>query len=470
MKKTIIIMFIAFNICIIDNVSGFPTHEQAEKLVAAAWKSPPITMDVTYCVTFEDNTKTEQDIRKIYEDAYDQLHGTNEKSSPYLAQHREETVQKNVSRFLGEQKEGGRKVTYRIRFEENRLRVDRADIWGCSLRPFDSNIPFQFSSIEVADPNGTIERFEYNYEGKNATKRSINIKEKQDVSKAPVTSFAMIPNALFLKMKLGISKSGLPQGPYEVNTTKIDQMCSGKLDGMSIEISPDENDPNVKEKVLMGFYAKDSNDPFLKSIMVCAKEDYSRVYYHETRNVAMHQLISTRICRDFDSQGFPHNVIETRYDKEGKVKYSEHYQIQNVQINVPIPKETFTFSPPVDYEIVEVDPNGTRKIIREKGGFEGGVQKFRKAAKAKDIEALKELLGYESDSIRLMSLQVLEHLLAKDPNELKDTATILKNDEDPNVREEAQKILDYIERLESVKKSPLPEKNDIKTEPNDSSN
>jgi hypothetical protein len=464
MKKAVIIMAIISCANIINNASGGITKEQAGKLVAAVWKSPPLSMDVTYCVTFEDHTKTEQELREIYEKAYDQTHGPKEKLSPYLLKDRETMVQENVNNFLKDlQKEGGRKATYRIRFDGNCLRVDRADIWCCSKTNLadsnswesvlpgqtpDPNIPFQFSSVEVMNQNGTVERFEYSHEGKSVTRRIINAKEKQDVMQAPITGFMMIPRAFAIKKMMSTSRNELSEGPYEIDVAKIDQLCSSTLKGVNIVISPDENAPTTKEKIVMDFYAKDSNKPISKSILVCAKEDYSKVYYNEVRNAVTNRLLLTRACSDFDSQGFPHNVIEIKYDNEGKVKSRESYQIQDVHINIPIPKETFAFNPPADYQIMETDANGIGRVIREKGCTDEPMFILAKAIKAKDVGKVKELLGHKIWQVRLESLRALEQLLVQDKKELKDAATMLENDENQSVREQAEKILHRIKATE----------------------
>jgi hypothetical protein len=178
MKRIILIAFVSLGF--VGYASGAITRKQAEKLVAAAWELPPSSMDITYCVAFEDNTRTEQDVRKIYEGAYSRLNGPKEELLPGLKKSREVRIQKNVDRFLKEQREGGRKSTYRIRFNENCVRVDQAYSSFCPQtstktgntqnvvqpdKTADSDIQFDFSSIEVVARNGTVERFEYSHQG-----------------------------------------------------------------------------------------------------------------------------------------------------------------------------------------------------------------------------------------------------------------------------------------------------------------
>lgn len=449
MKSALTIMIIVFGTSITGDVSGSITYEQASKLVDAAWKPIPTSMDVTYCVAIEDNTKTEQDLQKMYEKAYDQMHGSKEDMSEYQLQNRESTVEMNVKQFIKEQQEGGRKKTYRIRYNEYCVRVDRANAWFCSKTTADSNMPFSFSSIEVTNQDGTVERFEYNDESKSATRRKISAKEKQDITKAPVTYFMTIPDYFILRMKMGASPNGQPNGPYEVDSIKINKLCSGTLEGMRIDVSPDESAPEERDRIEINIYAKDVNKLYLRTIMICDKEDYSQVYYYGFLNHVTNQTIPTRICRDFDSQGFPHYVKEMKYDRWGKLNYCESYQILDVHVNASIPKEAFAFNPPENYEIIEIGPDRTSKIIREKGGFEGGIQKFKRAAQNKDITALKELLTHDEWKIRSLSLQTLGYLLEQDPNELEVIASNLVNDTNSEVRNEAEKILQRLNAKET---------------------
>jgi HEAT repeat protein len=92
-------------------------------------------------------------------------------------------------------------------------------------------------------------------------------------------------------------------------------------------------------------------------------------------------------------------------------------------------------------------------VVREKGGLEGGMIKWTKAVKEKDVETLTELLGHEIWQVRLRSLQVLDKFLDNDREGLKEVAGALKNDENPEVRQEAERIL---KRIEAKKKSAEP--------------
>jgi len=436
MKRVIVILAVLFTVNVIADTPVSPNYEQAGKLVAAAWKFPPRSIDITYYAIVKDNTKTEQELRRIYEEAHEQMYGPPEQLNSYMLESRERFVQMNVERFLKEQQEGGRKYKLRIRFDGNRQRVDkvygppaRTVLKGTAQEEFlpekklDVNTPFETSSIEITDQNNVSERFEYLHESKTATRRKIKTRAKFEDSE--IMRFMMIPGDLLLRMKLGTRKNGLFKALYEPNETNIEQLCSGTLNGISIKIQPDKDVADLKEEIEISFYNNDKTQ-FYKSTMVCAKEDYSKVYYYEARNPVTDHPIFARTCGNFDSQGFPHNVTVIEYDGEGKVKLHETYHVESVRLNTPIPDEVFEFNPPKDYAVTDLRLTPAEQQTAE-------------------ISRLKEWLGHKKWTDRLRALVALGKYLRDNPAELRDIAAPMLDDERPEIREKAAKILQRIE-------------------------
>jgi hypothetical protein len=102
---------------------GNPDAEQIRKLVAAAWKSNPSTLDITYYKTSKDFTKDHAYYQRVYEDAFSDMEGPRENLSPAKAKVRDQTVQLNVDIQLLE-KEVGRKHKIRLRYSADRRRTD----------------------------------------------------------------------------------------------------------------------------------------------------------------------------------------------------------------------------------------------------------------------------------------------------------------------------------------------------------
>ncbi len=94
---------------------------------------------------------------------------------------------------------------------------------------------------------------------------------------------------------------------------------------------------------------------FPTTVLICDKKDYSRTYRTEFRipTTTTNQVILLRECIDFDSQGFPHNITEIQYDKNGNFVKKSVYRIKKVELNPVIPDEIFKFNPPEDYKVTD---------------------------------------------------------------------------------------------------------------------
>jgi hypothetical protein len=118
-----------------------------------------------------------------------------------------------------------------------------------------------------------------------------------------------------------------------------------------IAIHPDPNASGTRDIVETG-------DPnyFPTDVWICDRQDYSRVYRFEGRNPMTNQNIYIRECSDFDSNGFPHNITEIKYDKDGNLKEKSVYRIIKVELNPSIPADVFEFHPPESYKVVDHRP------------------------------------------------------------------------------------------------------------------
>lgn len=434
MKTVTIILSALLSTNIFANISNLPNYEQAMKLAAAAWKPPPRSIDITYYVALIDNTKTEQELRKILEKDFEQMYGPKEDLNPYMLKSREEDIQINLERLLTEQKGEGRKSKLRIRFDGNRQRVDKTYGRPATTifkgtnheesqpgKRLDTNTPFETSSIEVTDQNNVSERFEYHYDSKTATRRLIKSRAKFENSR--IMKLTMIPNALVLRLKLGSKNNGAPAHSYnyDIDETKIKQLCSGTLDGISVEVWDDEESPDVKDRIEIKLYSN-NNALFYESTMICDKKDYSKVYYSDARMPSSNSLISKTTASDFDSSGFPHNVTLVEYKPDGKVKYHETYRIEHVNLNVTIPDEVFEFNPP-------------------KGSIVYDFRLTQDERKTQEIASMKEWLGHEELEDKIKSLLRLETLLKDNPEELKNIAASMLDDEQRDIRAKALLML-----------------------------
>ncbi len=429
---------------------NLPTDEQVTKLVEAAWKQPVSSIDITLYKEIEKPPVSEDKIRKMFEDAFKDMEGLKENLSPAELEMRNRDIQLNVERTLKEQ-EVGRKIKERIRIDGHRQRIDQAIGWPKMVllegtphelvRPaviLGPNTPYDTTYVNSGDERkGDYTSFTYFHENKNA---QITNNRKTVWTKSDIIEFARLASSF--QGFLGVNKGTIEAPVFVPDPNKIEKLVKTGLltDRTYLTIMPDPNNSASRDRIEI----KDANHS-CGTIMICDREDYSRVYHYKICMPTTGKVLYVIECNNFDSQGFPHNITKIQYDKDGNFKEKAVYRIEKVQLNPVITEEVFAFSPPVDYEVVELDANNISHIVREKGGIDGAMRTLLKAQKEKDVETLTGLLGHEIWQIRLRSLQVLEHLLAQNKEDLKEAASILKNDENSSVREKAASILQRIE-------------------------
>ncbi|MBN2270884.1 MAG: hypothetical protein JXN61_09740 [Sedimentisphaerales bacterium] len=436
MKRAIVILLIVVGTAAPADTEVFPSYQQAERLVAAVWKASPQSIDVTYYVTVMDGTKTEQDFRLIYERAHEQMYGPVEQLNSYMLNSREKFIQLNVERCLKEQQDGGRTSKLRIRYDGNHQRIDRVD--GKPARTvvkqsgheqvlpekvLGPDTPFDMSFTEVTDQNDHSERFEYLHSKSTATAKRIT--RRSNLENSTILKLVRIPNDLLLQMKLGTRTTGSPDGPCDVDETKVEQLSYGALDGIRVEVQPAVGAPDDKDRIEIALFNQDKPS-FYESSLICAREDYSQVYYSEVRNPITKRPISTRTCSNFDSQGFPYRATLVEYDSEGKVKIRETYRVESVRLNTPISDEVFEFNPPEDYAVRDLRLSPAEQ-------------------EAEEVARLNAMLKHELWTDRFRALTSLRQILKDDPVRLRGVAEGMLDDQHAGVRQYASRILQQID-------------------------
>ena len=445
MKRAILILLIFFvaNSTLADT-SALPTYEQAQKLAAAAWKYPPRSFDITFFSEVTDNTQTEEKIRRILKEHFDNEYGPDEELSPEQLERKEREIQLNVDSNLIEKQ--SRKNRFRVRSDGSNYLIDRVSARPDKVllketpyeefrpgREIDANTPFETTYIEVKIPNNGTELYTFSHDSKNARAEKMKASPTTFI-KSQVNSIINAPETIltFLQMKLGTKRKNSELTNFDINEPKIRQLCDGTLEGINVEIKPDINEPDAKDRIEIGIYRINEISINYKSFMISDKNDYSKVYYYElSTSDANKQPVLTTTLSDYDAQGIPHNVTKVQYDTNGKIQLHETYKIENVRLNIQIPKEVFEFNPPEGY------------VVRDLRLPEDQRQKLR-------IESMKKLLkNEESSGRRISTFLSLSELLKDDPAQLKEIAEFLQNDKDSNIQRIATVIL---RRIESEKK------------------
>lgn len=430
----IIMLALCFRWSVLADTLKLPTQEQATKLMAAVWKEPVQSIDITFYASIKEPDKSEHQIRTLVEDIFKDTHPLKEKLSPVMLEQRVRNVEMNVGRILKEQKIG-RKMKVRIRIDDNRQRMDmvfgkpEVTIFAGTSheerlpgKQLDSNTPFEMSNIDIIDKEGVHTHFEYLHESRTGT---IRTEDGKTFKKSSILKLMGMPDeiSLMLQRLLGKKENTSAGEVYLPDETKRNKLCSGTLDSISVKIFPDKDAPETNERIEISL--ADEKSTTLKTIMVCDKKYYSKVYYYEFQNATANLPILTRLCSNFDPNGFPHNSTEIKYNDKGNIKRETTHRIESVRLNIPIPNEVFEFSPPKDYAVRDF-----RLTLAER--------------QAAEITRLKGWLGHKVWTYRLRALVGLEQHLRDNPAELRDIATSMFDDENPVVRKQASKILQRI--------------------------
>jgi len=341
-----------------EGKGSIPTQEQAQQLAAAAWKEPIKSIDITFYREFTKVPEPIERIRKRAEDLADrELKGRSiDTLDPYEAERRKKIIDLNVRNWLETQK-FPQKLKCRVRIFNDNRRTDL--VRQEPNEPVGPNTPFVHSYINTRDP-ATGDFVSYHYAGDMKTA----FISAGKWAKETIAQFADIPVAGALQALLGTDQGDSPTLPRFVpDLKKIQELArtgratvgpAREMDGKGdrtpsrIDIGPDPNAPTARDRIQMG----DPNH-FPAVVLVCDKGDYSRVYRTEFRNATTNRIAYVRECDDFDANGFPHKVTETRYDEEGDFVENSHYTVIGVELNLSIPSEVFKFNAPEGYKVVD---------------------------------------------------------------------------------------------------------------------
>lgn len=427
------------------------TEEQVAKLAAAAWKERPHSIDVTLYLELTTPPKPIEQIRKEVEEMIDQgdreyykRKGWTKDSLPdYAAKRRKRAIEMNVTSQVKRQ-QFPRLIRKRIRDAGHNHRADSVTAEpGEELEP---NTPFDHTSVNSGERNSE-DFYSFNYEHK--IKKAI-IEDESGWFVRDTSGFANMPSGItsLLQALLGGTNQGDPDPNKMQELSRIGLARIKYLRGVEVNlvnriaVSQDPNTPDTRVRIEIG-------DPnyLPTTVMICDREDYSRVYYVELCSRRTGEPFYVRECSNFDSQGFPHNVTEIKYDIDGNFEEKSVYRIIKVDLNPTIPDEVFKFKPPEDYEADDRRPpekrpqnvnylrtEDVRKTLRE----------VHKAFQERDLTTLKEFLKHKSWRVRSNALALITGVA--EGEELKKIVESMRKDKKDEVREQAELILKRLQK------------------------
>jgi len=343
-----------------ENIA-IPTEEQVQKLAVAAWKEPIKSIDVTYYKDYTTVPEPVEQLRKRAEEfADEEFKGRSlNELKPYEIEIRNKTIEGNFKNWVESQK-FPRKIKCRVWISDDEQRIDMVKVGpNESLGP---DTPFVHTFVDTKDAN-TGNFVSYHYAGDmNAV-----FVDTTRWAKQTIAQFAGVPILIArpLRFFLGINQGGAPKSlNYIPDPNKMAELArtglatiepkgGTKAKGIKavnrIGIRPDPNAPGTRDIIEMG----DPNH-FPTVVLTCDRKDYSRIYRTEGHSPTTHQIMYIRECSNFDSQGFPHNVTEIKYDRDGNLKEKSVYRIEKVELNPVIPDEVFKFNPPEGYKVTDL--------------------------------------------------------------------------------------------------------------------
>jgi hypothetical protein len=326
-------------------LTSLPTKEQLDKLVVAAWKERPHSIDVTLQVEVTWPPKSVEQIRQEIEDFFEkEIAALGENPHPVLLERTKASIEKNIQRRI-KQQEFPRLIRKRIRISGDKQRVDQVIAEGGEQ--LDCEIPFEGTYVNVGDRNSE-DFFSFHYEHKI---KSATIEAKSGWVRRDPARFACLPLGGVLKAVLGVNQGTKTEPFFVPDPNKIEEFSHTGImaDRLRLTIAPDPNAPESRIRIEV----RDPNYPG-ETILFCDKNDYSRVYCMKCYMPTTGKLLYMRECNTFFSQGFPRNVTEIQYDIDGSFRKKSVYRIESVELNPLIPDEVFEFDPPEGYKVVDL--------------------------------------------------------------------------------------------------------------------
>jgi hypothetical protein len=329
---------------------GLPDEQQAAKLVAAVWKDKPKSIDATIYQTITKPAKSRRQIQEMVEDIFAkqknsilQKYAPNSRARTVMLEKLNRTIEENVERIMKEQ-QTPTSIKKRIRISGGRERHDvaYARTPDVSLGP---NTPFESTFVDLGErPQGDIKAFSYHHDRKIA-----NI-DTNGWKASHIEDLTGIPSMISIGLRV-ITGTKTSSGLYIPDMDKLEKLkrTGVLLDRFRLTIVADPDASATRDRVEL-------RDPDYAggTVFICDRNDYSRIYSARSYLPATGQLSYMRECGNFDSQGFPRNITEIQYDKDGNLKEKSVYTILQVQLNPSIPDEVFEFNPPEGYKVTDL--------------------------------------------------------------------------------------------------------------------
>lgn len=444
----------------VEETRVLPNRTQIMKLAAAAWKEPIQSIDATYYVTVRKTPRTVDEIEASFLKSLSQIYGN-------ASQVPDDVVEMNVSRALEEQKEGmKRKERLRSKGYKEKKDVvyaipDYTMFPGTDLqrkvsgKKLEHDTPYDSTRIRKIE-NNILTEIGINLQEKTALIQNQSLDSSNGFTLSSVFNMAMMPKEVIQVLQVAMgNKNSLVDETYLPDEDKIERILLGDTNDLSIKLQNDTKSDQSRDKIAIDLLNEDLAG--LSMVIVCDKQDYSKVFEFECRFQPSNQLLIKRVCNDFDANGFPHYFQIAEYTYDGNLKAEITYKFEEVYLNTPIEDDVFEFNPPDNYRITDmrlpIDERTQQEILLMKKWLnhaEAGnrIEAFSTLSNLlKDSpDELKEIaimmLDDDNATIRERALRKLQIMLQDDPGQLRNIALLVKNDANPRIRLIAKQLLE----------------------------
>ena len=340
------------------NLEKLPTEGQVAKLAMAASKGKPHSIDVTLYLELTTPPKPIEQIRKEVEEMIDRMDqefykkmGWTKDSLPdYAAKRRKRAIEINFNLQVKRQ-QFVRLIKKRIRKTGHNQRVDQ--VIAEPGEELDPNMPFESTYVNVGNRD-SVDFYSFDYKHKI---QSAHIEDESGWVKRDPARFACMPLgvASVLQTILGANQGTITDPIFVSDFKKMQELTktgivkidiAGGVRRFRIMVTPEQNGSGNRDRIEIG-------DPnyLPTTVMVCDRGDYSRVYNVKFFSRRTGKPFYVRECSNYDNQGFPRNVTEIQYDKEGGLKEKSVYNIVKVDLEPSLPEDLFSFQPPSGYKV-----------------------------------------------------------------------------------------------------------------------
>lgn len=326
-----------------------PSESQVARLVAEAWRPPPVSLDVEYYYTRSPLVRPLEQVRKLVESAY----AFSDPGSPYKdnPEARNKEMEAEIQRIAKEQeqpiiiKKRVRKRGYLYREESVKATADKVP--GPATE-------YDYTHVNAGNPRASdYTSFVYRHEAKIATindKQSSRWKDDQ-LQFAPALGLGV---TIVLKASVGEQQNVAGNADLVPDPKKMRQLVDGTNEAIRVSVESD----TYKSQDVDKFTIRSSKSPErVAMVFYCDRDDYSRMYRAEGYHPVTGKLLMVEERDEFLDSGFPQVLRSTKYSPD-KAPVSEEFVFTRVTLNPDLPEDTFAFSPPEDYGVVDRRPAG----------------------------------------------------------------------------------------------------------------